>query len=89
MERTYYVAAYSGPKTNKIITLLEEAVAIAVREPQGFISVDLVDGAVGHLQRQRPAVADPTGPRLRPSRNRSTRAAPTSPALCAARRPTG
>jgi hypothetical protein len=29
-------------KTNKITTLLEEAVAIAVREPQGFISVDLV-----------------------------------------------
>jgi hypothetical protein len=42
MDPTYLVDPYTGLKTNKITTLLEEAVAIAVRQPQGFISVDLV-----------------------------------------------
>ncbi len=38
---TYFVDVYSGLKNNRITTLLEEAVDLAVEEPTGFISIDI------------------------------------------------
>jgi hypothetical protein len=42
MDPTYFVDPYSGLKNNRVTTLLEEAVDLAVEEPTGFISVDIV-----------------------------------------------
>lgn len=42
MNPTYFVDPYSGLKNNRITTLLEEAVDLAVEEPAGFISVDII-----------------------------------------------
>lgn len=38
----YQVDPFTGMKTNKVTTLLEEAVDIAVEEPAGFISIDII-----------------------------------------------
>jgi Phage capsid family len=42
MGPTYFVDPYSGLKNNGITTLLEEAVDLAVEEPAGFISIDII-----------------------------------------------
>ncbi len=42
MDPTYLLDPYTGLKTNRITTLLEEAVDLAVEEPEGFISIDII-----------------------------------------------